>query len=83
MEKSGVARVAGVVVEDEEELMGLVHTIVNGTIPIMREDGSSYVPADDLTGAVAEQLGLSRDDLTDQQRAEIGELIFWANTTCD
>lgn len=71
--------IAGVALQDEEELMGLMHTVYSPDVPI--EDvasGRVYVPADDLVGAVAEQLGLVRADLTDDQQASIQAFITWA-----
>lgn len=71
--------IAGVTLQDEEELMGLMHTVYSPHIPI--EDlatGRTYVPADDLEGAVAEQLGLVPADLTPEQRASIQAFITWA-----
>jgi predicted ATP-dependent Lon-type protease len=76
---SGLPTVAGVALEDEEELMGLLHTIYSPNIPIQDvATGRTFVPADDLPGAVAEQLGLDPAALTDEQRASIDRFIQWA-----
>lgn len=73
--------IAGVVLEDQEDLQGLVHTILSPSIPI--EDvatGQTYTPADDLTAAVALQLGLVPSELTEGQRGSIEGFIFWVQT---
>jgi hypothetical protein len=74
-----VRTIAGVTLQDEEELMGLLHTVYSPIIPILDvATGRTIVPADDLPGAVAEQLGLDPADLTDEQRASIDGFIKWA-----
>lgn len=72
-------KIAGVEV-DGATLDGMMMTVYLPDVPI--EDaatGETYVPGDDMVGALAEHLGLARDSLTEAQRRGIEAFIKWAN----
>ena len=77
MSSTAPTEIAGVRLEDDEQLTQLLHTVISKDTPIRRQDGTSLVPADDLVGAVAEQLGLDPATVTEDERASIVAFIRW------
>lgn len=66
--------IAGVYLEDEEMFQGFVMTVAMPDMPIT--DGvTTEVPADDLPGWIARELGLDPNNLTDRQASEIAQFI--------
>lgn len=67
-------RIADVIVP-EDTFDGLAMTVALPDIPIIDDDGSKEVPADDLPGFIAREIGLDPAELTDEQRDGIAKFI--------
>lgn len=67
-------QIAGVWV-DEQEMKGLALTVAMPDCPILDNDGTTEVPADDLPGFLARALGLDPAALSKEQGADIAQFI--------